>query len=119
MPKATINADVVRNLAALLDETGLTEIEYETGTLRVRVSRQGGVTVATTAPAAAPAAAAPTAHREEPAAPSPAGMKRDGGVFLTLRIFECMKPIVAACNGPAVGVVVTMQCAMDIRMASD
>jgi enoyl-CoA hydratase/carnithine racemase len=47
------------------------------------------------------------------------GMKRDGGGLLTLRIFECMKPIIAACNGPAVGVGVTMQCAMDIRLASD
>ena len=47
------------------------------------------------------------------------GMKRDGGGLLTLRIFECMKPIIAACNGPAVGVGVTMQCAMDIRLAAD
>lgn len=47
------------------------------------------------------------------------GMKRDGGGLLTLRIFECMKPIISACNGPAVGVGVTMQCAMDIRLASD
>ena len=47
------------------------------------------------------------------------GMRRDGGGLLTLRIFECMKPVIAACNGPAVGVGVTMQCAMDIRLASD
>ena len=44
---------------------------------------------------------------------------RDGGGMLTLRIFESMKPVIAACNGPAVGVGVTMQCAMDIRMASE
>ena len=31
MPKPNINADVVRELAGLLDETGLTEIEYESG----------------------------------------------------------------------------------------
>ena len=48
-----------------------------------------------------------------------AGMQRDGGGVLTLRIFECMKPVIAACNGPAVGVGVTMQCAMDIRLASE
>ena len=48
-----------------------------------------------------------------------AGMQRDGGGMLTLRIFECMKPVIAACNGPAVGVGVTMQCAMDIRLASE
>ncbi len=47
------------------------------------------------------------------------GMRRDGGGMLTLRIFESMKPVIAACNGPAVGVGVTMQCAMDIRMASE
>lgn len=47
------------------------------------------------------------------------GMRRDGGGLLTLRIFECMKPVIAACNGPAVGVGVTMQCAMDIRLASE
>ncbi len=42
----------------------------------------------------------------------------DGGGLLTLRIFDCMKPIISACNGPAVGVGATMQCAMDIRLAS-
>ena len=59
MPKANIDADVVRSLAALLEETGLTEIEYETGALRVRVSRQGGVAVAAAAPAPAPTNVAP------------------------------------------------------------
>ena len=46
-------------------------------------------------------------------------VRRDGGGLLTLRIFDCNKPIIAACNGPAVGVGATMQCAMDIRLASD
>ncbi len=44
---------------------------------------------------------------------------RDGGGLLTLRIFQSLKPIISACNGPAVGVGATMQCAMDIRMASE
>lgn len=46
------------------------------------------------------------------------GLKPDGGGLLTLRIFECLKPIISACNGPAVGVGATMQCAMDMRLSS-
>ncbi len=44
---------------------------------------------------------------------------RDGGGLVTLRIFDCLKPVISACNGPAVGVGVTMQLAMDIRLASE
>ena len=46
------------------------------------------------------------------------GVQRDGGGLLTLRIYESLKPVIAAVNGAAVGVGVTMQLAMDIRMAS-
>jgi enoyl-CoA hydratase/carnithine racemase len=43
---------------------------------------------------------------------------RDGGGLLTLRIFDSKKPVIAAINGPAVGVGVTMTLPMDIRIAS-
>lgn len=47
-----------------------------------------------------------------------AGVPRDGGGMVSLRIFECTKPVIAAINGPAVGVGVTMTLPMDIRLAS-
>jgi enoyl-CoA hydratase/carnithine racemase len=46
------------------------------------------------------------------------GVTRDGGGLVSLRIFECTKPVIAAINGPAVGVGVTMTLPMDIRLAS-
>jgi enoyl-CoA hydratase/carnithine racemase len=44
---------------------------------------------------------------------------RDGGGLVTLRIYRCQKPIIAAINGAAFGVGVTMTLPMDIRLASD
>ena len=46
------------------------------------------------------------------------GAHRDGGGRLTLRIFECKKPVIAAINGPAVGIGATMTLPMDIRLCS-
>ena len=43
---------------------------------------------------------------------------RDSGGILTLRMYNCLKPILVACNGPAVGVGATLQLAADIRIAS-
>ena len=43
---------------------------------------------------------------------------RDGGGRVTLRIFEMKKPVIAAVNGPAVGIGATMQLPMDVRIAS-
>jgi len=62
--KPGIDADAVRQLAELLKETGLTEIEIEHNGARIRVSRSSGAAVpvaAVAVPAAAPAAAAPAA----------------------------------------------------------
>lgn len=45
-------------------------------------------------------------------------VERDGGGRVVLRIFECTKPVIAAINGPAVGVGVTMTLPADVRIAS-
>ena len=43
----------------------------------------------------------------------------DGGGLLSLALYELKKPVIAAINGPAVGVGVTMTLPMDVRLASD
>lgn len=43
---------------------------------------------------------------------------RDGGGRVTLRIFNCKKPVIGAINGPAVGIGATMTLPMDFRLAS-
>jgi enoyl-CoA hydratase/carnithine racemase len=44
---------------------------------------------------------------------------RDTGGRVTLAIYDCNKPVIAAINGAAVGIGATMTCAMDIRLASE
>lgn len=44
---------------------------------------------------------------------------RDGGGRVVLRIFQCLKPVIAAVNGPAVGIGATMLLPMDVRLASE
>lgn len=67
---------------------------------------------------------------DEDAAPTPQDLRerlteepihsgvRDTGGKVTMAIHECPKPVIAAINGPAVGIGATMTLAMDIRMAS-
>lgn len=77
MAKTPIDSELVRALAGLLDETNLTEIEYDIGTLRIRVARQAppaigyaaAAPMAAQAPAGAQAAADLSAHPG--AVPSP------------------------------------------------
>jgi enoyl-CoA hydratase/carnithine racemase len=47
-----------------------------------------------------------------------AGVPRDGGGQIVLRIFNSLKPVIAAINGPAVGVGITMTLPMDVRIAA-
>jgi enoyl-CoA hydratase/carnithine racemase len=49
----------------------------------------------------------------------PERVNRDGGGRVSLRIFELTKPIIAAINGPAVGVGITMTLPMDVRLAAE
>lgn len=55
----------------------------------------------------------------EPTTPAQIDPRRDFGGLLTLRIFEATKPVIAAINGPAVGIGATMTLPMDIRLASE
>jgi acetyl-CoA carboxylase biotin carboxyl carrier protein len=70
MPKFDVDDALVRKLAALLDETGLTEIEYETGEQRIRVTR-GGTALAVAPAAPMVAAAAATAAQPPSEGPPP------------------------------------------------
>lgn len=51
--------------------------------------------------------------------PAPRDGVRDDCGRVTLSIFACKKPVIAAINGPAVGIGATMTLAMDVRMASE
>jgi enoyl-CoA hydratase/carnithine racemase len=57
-------------------------------------------------------------ERQEMAEESGGEVPRDGGGQLVLRIFRSTKPVIAAINGPAVGVGITMTLPMDIRLAA-
>jgi len=82
-----VDTSLVRELAEMLGDTGLTEIEVEDGDRKIRVSRGGGVAMAAApAPIAAPAPAAPTAPAETaPAEADSAGAMKSpmvGTVYL-------------------------------------
>lgn len=78
MSKEGVDQDLIRQLASLLKETDLSEIEIETGSLKLRVARQvGQVTV----PVAAPAPVAAAAPAAAPAAAAPSGAAHPGALI--------------------------------------
>lgn len=72
----TLEAGWIRELAGILEETGLTEIEIEKNEVRLRVSRQGGVA----APIVAAASAVAPASGPVPTASAPAGADHPGAL---------------------------------------
>ncbi len=70
--KTGVDQQLIRDLAGILNDTNLTEIEVELGDLKVRVSRQSQAVHAVAAPAiaAAPLAAQPAVAAAAPADPS-------------------------------------------------
>lgn len=67
--KTGVDQQLIRELAAILDETGLTDIEIEQDDMRIRVSRQAPAMQATV-PGPRPASAEPLPGGEPPSVPS-------------------------------------------------
>jgi len=100
MASTSIDTDAVRALADLLGDTGLTEIEYDTGDVRIRVAKS--VTVA-----AAPAAVAAPAAPATPAAGSGAAETHPGTVTSPMVGVVYLAPEPGAPNFVSVGDTVT------------
>ncbi|MBV9994199.1 MAG: acetyl-CoA carboxylase biotin carboxyl carrier protein [Caulobacteraceae bacterium] len=80
-PADPIDARLVRRLAAILNDTGLTEIEVERGDLRIKVARTAQLAFAPSALAPAPQAGfAAAAASASPAAPAAASAEPEGDV---------------------------------------
>jgi acetyl-CoA carboxylase biotin carboxyl carrier protein len=116
-----VDTALVRQLAELLDETGLSEIEVEDGDRKVRVARTltaGVAPVAVTAPVAAPVAATPAAAPAANAVKSPmvgtvylsaepgskpfasvGDMVAEGDTIVIIEAMKVMNPIPAPCAG--------------------
>lgn len=86
-----IDADLVRSLADILNDTDLTEIEVERGDLKIKVKRE--VTVAA-APIQYAAAPAPAAHAAAPVAAAPAAMPSDPATIVSRKGEEVKSPMV-------------------------
>ena len=125
-PSSSIDVSVIRELAELLTETSLTEIEIEQAGLRIRVARQlnavyGGVPAAMPAVPPAHTTEAPSARREAPSAgtvtspmvgtvfvaPEPGAQAfikpgdnvKEGDTLLIVEAMKTMNPITAPRSG--------------------
>ncbi|HLI13192.1 MAG TPA: acetyl-CoA carboxylase biotin carboxyl carrier protein [Alphaproteobacteria bacterium] len=81
MPKTDIDSALVRRLAQLLDETGLTELEYATDHWRVRVARQPGLVQAALPMANAQAPAAVPSEAPAPTVEPPPDASHPGAIL--------------------------------------
>lgn len=130
MPKFDIDSDLVRKLATLINETGLSELEYAEGEKRIRLTRSmGGSVMAMPAPAAvAPVVAQSNAGPAAPAAgtltspmvgtaylsPSPGakafvavgGKVKAGDTLLIIEAMKVMNPIKATKGGTVTQILV-------------
>ncbi|WP_339913829.1 acetyl-CoA carboxylase biotin carboxyl carrier protein [uncultured Brevundimonas sp.] len=89
-PAGEIDTTLVRQLADILNDTSLTEIEVERGELRIRVARE--LTMA--APVQYAAAPAPVAHAPAAAAPAPAAMPSDPATIVARSGEDVKSPMV-------------------------
>jgi len=89
-PSSEIDAALVRQLADILNDTSLTEIEVERGELRIRVAREI-IAAPVVQYAAAPAQAAPT---PAPAAAAPASMPSDPATIVAKAGEQVKSPMV-------------------------
>lgn len=131
MAKFDIDGDLIRKLAGILDEAGLTEIEYSTGQQTIRIARGASGIVAAPAPPAAPApraaAEAPPAESgphpgavtapmvgvvylsAEPGSPpfvKPGDMVSEGDTLLLIEAMKTFNPVRAPRNGRVARVLV-------------
>jgi acetyl-CoA carboxylase biotin carboxyl carrier protein len=79
-PADPIDARLVRRLAAILNDTGLTEIEVERGDLRIKVARNGGAAAAPVVYAPPPPPTLAPQSAAAPAGPRPAAGEAEGDV---------------------------------------
>jgi acetyl-CoA carboxylase biotin carboxyl carrier protein len=130
MAKFDVDEALVRKLSALLDDTGLTEIEYQAGDQTIRVSRgSGGLAFAAAAPTAAlsaredeaptsgPTAGAVTAPMvgvvylsSEPGTPpfiKPGDMVAEGDTLLLIEAMKTFNPVRAPRSGKVSRILVT------------